>query len=66
VLLPLLNVLTTGQHLLAYLAQRDIERAAVELTAIAIGALLAAAALRVRSADPRKMASATAMRKAAS
>jgi uncharacterized iron-regulated membrane protein len=64
VLLPLLNVLTTGQHVLAYLAERDIERAAVELTAIAIGALLAAAALRVRSAAPRKTASATAIRKA--
>jgi len=45
-LLPLLNVLTTGQHLPGYLAQGDIERAGVELTSIGIGALLAAAALR--------------------
>jgi hypothetical protein len=29
VLLPLVNGLTTGQHVLIYLAQRDIERAAV-------------------------------------
>jgi uncharacterized iron-regulated membrane protein len=66
VLLPLLNVATTGQHLLSYLAQRDIERAAVELTAIALGALLAAAAARVGRAGQRKPAASTAMRKAAS
>lgn len=63
VLLPLLNLATTGQHVLAYLAQRDTERAAVELTAVAIGALLAFTAAR---AGQRKTAGATAMRKAAS
>jgi uncharacterized iron-regulated membrane protein len=62
-LLPLLNVLTTGQHVLGYLAQRDIERAAVELTAIACGVLLATAALRI---GQRRPAAATALRKAAS
>ncbi len=66
VLLPLLNAATTGQHLLSYLAQRDIERAAVELTAMAIGALLAAAAMHVGRAGQRKPFVAAAMRKAAS
>jgi uncharacterized iron-regulated membrane protein len=67
VLLPLLNLATTGQHLLGYLAQRDIERAAVELTAIAMGVLLAFAALRVgrRKASAANATAAT-MRKAAS
>jgi uncharacterized iron-regulated membrane protein len=46
VLLPLLNAATTGQHLLGYLMQGDIERAGVELTAIGMGVLLAVAALR--------------------
>lgn len=62
-LLPLLNVATTGQHVLGYLARRDLERAAVELTAIAVGALLAFAALRV---GRRKASAATVIRKAAS
>jgi uncharacterized iron-regulated membrane protein len=62
VLLPLLNLFTTGQHVLGYLAQHDIERAAVELTAIACGALLATAALRV---GQRRPSAATTMRKAA-
>jgi uncharacterized iron-regulated membrane protein len=66
VLLPLLNMATTGQHLLSYLAQRDIERAAVELTAIGMGALLAAAAVRVGRVGQRKTSASTAMRKAAS
>ena len=52
VLLPLLNMLTTGQQVLAYLAQHDIGRAGVELTAIAIGAVLAAAATTIRKAAP--------------
>jgi uncharacterized iron-regulated membrane protein len=50
VLLPFLNLATTGQHVLGYLAQRDIERAAVELTAIGIGVLLAFAAKATRKA----------------
>nr|WP_315249198.1 PepSY-associated TM helix domain-containing protein [uncultured Duganella sp.] len=62
-LLPVLNLLTTGQHVLGYLAQHDVERAAVELTAIALGALLAFAATR---AGQRRTSAATAMRKAAS
>lgn len=62
-LLPLLNGLTTGQHVLGYLAQRDSERAAVELTAIAMGALLAMAARRV---GQRQAAAPTLLRKAAS
>jgi uncharacterized iron-regulated membrane protein len=67
-LLPLLNGLTTGQHVLAYLAQRDIERAAVELTAIGIGALLAAAGLRARVIGPaaHQANSASTIKKAAS
>jgi uncharacterized iron-regulated membrane protein len=67
VLLPLLNLATTGQHVLGYLALRDIERAAVELTAIAMGALLAVAALRVGQSGARRRASAaTTMRNTAS
>ncbi|MRW89620.1 PepSY domain-containing protein [Duganella sp. FT80W] len=62
-LLPLLNAATTGQHLLVYLAQRDLERAAVELTAIALGALLAIAAIR---SGRRARATVPGMRKAAS
>ena len=61
-LLPLLNAATTGQHLAGYLAQGDIERAAVELTAIVLGFLLAFAALR---AGPRKAVAATSIRRAA-
>jgi hypothetical protein len=45
-LLPALNAATTGQHLPGYLAQGEIERAGVELTAIGLGALLAVAARR--------------------
>jgi uncharacterized iron-regulated membrane protein len=62
-LLPVLNAVTTGQHLPGYLAQRDIGRAAVELTAIAFGAILASAALRI---GRRKGASATIFSKATS
>lgn len=62
VLLPLLNLLTTGQHMLGYLAQRDIERAAVELTALALGILLAVAERRV---GQRQAATANLLRKAA-
>jgi uncharacterized iron-regulated membrane protein len=47
VLLPLLNAATTGQHLPGYLMQGDLERAGVELTAIGMGALLSAAAVRL-------------------
>jgi uncharacterized iron-regulated membrane protein len=38
--LPLLNWLTTGQHLLAYLAWHDWQRAGVELTVLGMGGLL--------------------------
>ncbi|RZT10389.1 Uncharacterized iron-regulated membrane protein [Duganella sp. CF402] len=62
VALPLLNFASTGQHLLAYLERRDLERAAVELTAIAIGVLLAIVAARI---GRRSSISATANRKAA-
>lgn len=62
VLLPVLNLATTGQYALSYLAQRDIERAAVELTSIAMGVLLAVAALRV---GQRKPATASTVGKAA-
>lgn len=59
--LPVLNLATTGQHLLAYLAQRDLERAAVELTAIGMGAVLAFAAMRT---GQRKTVTSAAVRKA--
>jgi uncharacterized iron-regulated membrane protein len=62
VLLPLVNLASTGQHVFSYLAQRDIERAAVELTAIAIGALLILVSLRV---GRRSAVTATVDRKAA-
>ncbi|WP_373986875.1 PepSY-associated TM helix domain-containing protein [Duganella sp. BuS-21] len=52
VLLPVLNLATTGQQVLGYLAQRDIERAAVELTSIVMGVLLAVAALRIGQRKP--------------
>jgi uncharacterized iron-regulated membrane protein len=61
-LLPPLNLVTTGQQLLGYLAQGDIERAGVELTTLFMGALLAACALRCR---PRQPAGATITGKAA-
>lgn len=35
--LPLLNLLTTGQHLLAYASAGDWQRAGVELVALAFG-----------------------------
>ena len=44
--LPLVNAWTTGQHLLAYLAVDDWQRASIELTALAFGMALAAAAYR--------------------
>lgn len=48
VALPLVNAWTTGQHLLAYIAAADWQRASVELVALAFGMVLAAAAYRVR------------------
>ena len=44
--LPLLNVMTTGQHLLLYLAQGDGQRAGLELTCMALGLLVAWSAWR--------------------
>ena len=52
-LLPLLNYLTTGQHLFAYATAGDWQRAGVELVALGFGALLAVMALRVRRKEPR-------------
>lgn len=46
--LPLLNWLTTGQHLLIYVAQGEWGRGAVELTTLLFGALLLRAAWKVR------------------
>ncbi|MBB3804305.1 putative iron-regulated membrane protein [Xanthomonas arboricola] len=45
--LPLLNAITTGQHLGVYLAAGALQPAAVELTALALGLAFAYAALRV-------------------
>lgn len=42
--LPVLNYLTTGQHLAAYLARADWQSAGVELTSVCFAALLAFAA----------------------
>ncbi len=47
-LLPLLNLATTGQHLGGYALAGDWQRAGVELTALALGLALAAMAWRVR------------------
>lgn len=47
-LLPLLNLATTGQHLGGYALAGDWQRAGVELTATALGLALAAMAWRVR------------------
>lgn len=45
--LPLLNALTTGQHLGRYIVRDDWHSAGVELTAIGFGALLATAAFKL-------------------
>lgn len=47
--LPLLNYLTTGQHLLAYAWAGDWQRAGVELVALAFGVTLAVMARRVQN-----------------
>lgn len=44
--LPLLNAITTGQHLLLYLAQGDGQRAGLELTCMGLGLLVAWGAWR--------------------
>lgn len=44
--LPLLNAMTTGQHLLLYLAQGDGRQAGVELTCMGLGLLVAWGAWR--------------------
>lgn len=54
VALPLLNAATTGGHALHYTLRADWLRAGVEWTALALGALLAYAAWRVRSKAQRK------------
>jgi uncharacterized iron-regulated membrane protein len=55
-LLPALNAATTGQHFAGYVAQGDWERAGVELTSLAFGLLLVAAAWRVRGGAAAKPA----------
>lgn len=52
--LPLLNALTTGQHLLAYAAAGDWQRAGVELVALAFGVMLAVMARRARQVQKGK------------
>lgn len=47
-LLPLLNLATTGQHLWGYARSGDWQRAGVELTALCLGLALAAMAWHVR------------------
>ncbi|WP_418921950.1 PepSY-associated TM helix domain-containing protein [Comamonas testosteroni] len=44
--LPLLNAMTTGQHLLVYLAQADGQRAGLELTCLMLGLMAAWSAWR--------------------
>ena len=46
--LPLVNAWTTGQHVLAYVAADDWQRASVELTALMFGLALTSAACRVQ------------------
>ncbi|WP_458766120.1 PepSY-associated TM helix domain-containing protein [Cupriavidus basilensis] len=53
--LPLLNALTTGWHVLRYLAHGDGQSAGLELGALALGALLLWAAARVRRAGCQAM-----------
>ena len=48
--LPLLNYVTTGQHLLGYAAAGDWQRAGVELVALAFGVMLAVMARHVQQA----------------
>lgn len=48
--LPLLNLITTGQHLGQYLMAMDWQRASVEGVALGLGAALAWTAWRIRSA----------------
>ncbi|MDQ2151749.1 PepSY-associated TM helix domain-containing protein [Alcaligenaceae bacterium C4P045] len=49
--LPLLNLITTGQHLGQYIKMMDLQRAGVELVSLGLGAALAWAAWRIRSAS---------------
>ena len=53
-LLPLLNYLTTGQHLLAYATAGDWQRAGVELVALGFGVMLAVMARRVQQVQKGK------------
>lgn len=50
--LPVLNWVTTGQHLGVYLAQQDWERALVEITAMGLGGLVAYAAYKLKYRKP--------------
>jgi uncharacterized iron-regulated membrane protein len=52
--LPLLNQVTTGQHLVAYAAAGDWQRAGVELASIGLGAILACMAVHVRQGRPQR------------
>lgn len=53
-LLPLLNYLTTDQHLLAYATAGDWQRAGVELVALGLGVMLAVMARRARQVQKGK------------
>jgi len=53
--LPLLNGLTTGQHLLVYLRAADWQRGSVEITALLAGLALAWAAHRTRRGWHRRV-----------
>ena len=53
-LLPLLNYLTTGQHLLAYATAGDGQRAGVELVALGFGVMLAVMARRAQQVQKGK------------
>lgn len=53
--LPLLNAVTTGQHLGVYLAADDLQRAGVELVSLALGVAFAYAAYRVHRSAVRPL-----------
>ncbi len=53
--LPLLNAVTTGQHLGVYLAADDLQRAGVELVSLAFGVAFAYAAYRVHRSAVRPL-----------
>ncbi|WP_126969144.1 PepSY-associated TM helix domain-containing protein [Xanthomonas sp. BRIP62411] len=53
--LPLLNAVTTGQHLGVYLAADDLQRAGVELVSLAFGVAFAYAAYRAHRSAVRPL-----------